>query len=77
MSSLASKGSYNHHAREIGPDHWRLSWTVDFKHEGSRLRYPRVYTRDTDLAGAKRFARRWGLAEPVPKPRPGADTAGV
>ena len=55
------QGSYGHHIRAIGPDHYRLSWVVDFKYPSSRLRFPRSYDRDTDEAGANKFAKRWGL----------------
>lgn len=56
--------SYGHHIRKIGPDHFRLSWTVDHKCRGSRLRFPRSHSRDTDEAGAKKFAERWELTFP-------------
>ena len=51
--------SYGHGIRRVGPDHYRLFWTVDFKYPSSRLRFPRVFTRDTDKRGAERFAKRW------------------
>jgi hypothetical protein len=38
-----------------------LSWTTDHKHAGSRLRFPRAHYRHTDEAGARRFAKKWGL----------------
>lgn len=53
--------SYDHRIRKIEADHFRLSWVVDFKYPSSRLRYPRTFSRDTDEAGAKRFAKRWKL----------------
>jgi hypothetical protein len=66
--------SYGHRVRKIAYDHFRLSWVVDFKCAGSRLRHPRIYSRDTDSAGGERFAKRWGLGWPVDKrggpPRP-------
>lgn len=58
------EGSYGHHIRRIGPDHYRLSWAVDFKYASSRLRHPRGFDRDTDEAGARRFARRWHVNMP-------------
>lgn len=62
--------SYAHRIRKIGNDHYRLSWTVDFKYPNSRLRHPRGFSRDTDAAGAKRFAKKWKLAfEPTKDPR--------
>lgn len=57
--------SYAHHIQRIGPDHYRLSWAYDRFIKGSRLRFPQTTQRDTDFAGAKRFAGRWGLEEPV------------
>jgi hypothetical protein len=54
--------------RRIGPDHWRMSWVVDFYYQNSRLRHPRVFTRDTDDAGAVRFAKKHGLAATELKP---------
>lgn len=65
MSRFRSSGSYGHSIFRIGHDHYRLCWTVDRYYSGSRLRFPRGSSRDTDLAGAKRFAKRWGLVEPV------------
>ena len=63
MASRVS-GGYGHSVRRIGPDHFRLGWTVDYKYPTSRLRYPRGFDRDTDLAGAKRFAKRWRIEDP-------------
>lgn len=54
-------GGYGHDFRKIANDHYRLSWTIDRKHEGSRLRFPTSFSRDTDEAGAKRFAKKWRL----------------
>lgn len=65
MSRHRSSGSYNHSVRRMGRDWFRMHWTVDRYYPGDRLRYPRGHTRDTDLAGAKRFAKRWGLAQPA------------
>jgi hypothetical protein len=52
--------SYGRRLRKIDHDHYRVSWTVDFKYVGSRLRHPRTYQRDTDKASAKRFAKKRG-----------------
>jgi hypothetical protein len=57
--------AYGHKVQRIGNDHWRLSWIVDFKYPSSRLRFPRVFTRDTDLIGAARFALKHELKPPV------------
>jgi hypothetical protein len=53
--------SYGHDVRMIAGDHFRLSWTVDHKYPSSRQRFPRSHSRDTDEAGAERFAKRWGI----------------
>lgn len=57
--------SYGHRIQRFAADHFRLSWTVDFKYPSSRLRWPRGFTRDTDAAGAARFAKRWGIKVPA------------
>jgi len=64
MSRHRSASSYSHAIRLIAPDHYRLFWTVDHHYASSRLRHPRGHSRDTDLAGAKRFAKRWGVEVP-------------
>lgn len=56
-----TQSSYAHRVRQIGFDHYRLSWIVDFHYSSSRLRHPRIFTRDTDEAGAVKFSKRWGL----------------
>ncbi len=38
-----------------------ISWTVDYYYSGSRLRFPRKFSRWTDERGAKRFMKRWGV----------------
>lgn len=48
----------------MGHDWFRLHWTVDRYYQGSRLRFPRGASRDTDFAGAMRFAIKWGLPMP-------------
>jgi hypothetical protein len=65
VSRLRSSGSYGHAIQKLGRDCYRLSWVVDRYYPDSRLRYPRTTTRDTDLAGAVRFAERWEIARPV------------
>lgn len=57
--------AYGHRIRRIAHDHYRLSWTVDRKYVGSRLRFPTGYSRDTDEAGAIRFARKWDVRMPA------------
>lgn len=61
MSRHHTTSSQSHHIRKIGYDHFRLSWVVDRYYPSSRLRHPTSYSRDTDAAGAKRFATRWGI----------------
>lgn len=68
MPSILRSGATGHRIHRVGPDHYRLSWVIDRKYEGSRLRHPTTYRRDTDEAGAQRFAAKWGVAMPEPKP---------
>ncbi len=56
--------TYGHSLRKIGRGQYRMSWTSDRKVGGSRLRYPTTSTRDTDLEGAIRFTKKWGLSSP-------------
>lgn len=56
--------AYGHRVLRIAHDHFRLSWSFDVKLKGSRLRWPRKITRDTDYAGAVRFAKKWKLKAP-------------
>jgi hypothetical protein len=67
MSRYSSSGSTQHAIQRFGSDDFRLSWVVDFHYSGSRLRFPRRFTRDTDRAGALRFAKRWGVRMPEEK----------
>lgn len=62
MGRYYGNTSYGHGVERIGPGHYRLSWTVDRYHKNSRLRFPTGYTKDTDLDGAIRFAKRWKLS---------------
>ena len=67
MSRHRSASSYGHHVKRLlGGEDYRISWTVDFYYEGSRLRFPRTFSRDTDKAGAERFCRRWKVTMPLP-----------
>lgn len=52
-----------HQSRSFG-SYYELAWTVDFKYEGSRLRYPRRFTRHSDEKGASEFCERWNVAPP-------------
>lgn len=64
MGRFYGGGSYGHSIRRIADGHYRLSWTVDRYYQNSRMRHPRTATRDTDTAGAERFAKRWDIAMP-------------
>jgi hypothetical protein len=64
MTRHSQQHSYGHAIKRFGCEHYRLSWTVDRYYEGSRLRYPTRITRDTDRAGAKRFADKWNVKFP-------------
>jgi hypothetical protein len=57
--------AYAHKYRRISHNHYRLSWSFDVKIAGSRLRWPRTISKDTDLAGAWRFAKKWDLSPPT------------
>jgi len=61
VSRFNSTGSSGHGVSKIEHDCWRISWVVDFYYQGSRLRHPRVFSRVTDDAGAKKFARKWKI----------------
>lgn len=64
MSRYRSSGSCNHSVKRMGRDWYRMGWTVDFYYPDSRLRFPRRFNRDTDFAGAMRFAIKWDLPMP-------------
>jgi hypothetical protein len=66
MSRHSPGRSYGHAIQRLGPDDFRLSWVVDFYYQGSRLRHPRRFNRDTDEKGACRFRLRWNLAWSIP-----------
>lgn len=57
-------GSYGHRIVREGRGDFRIYWTIDRKYEGSRLRYPRSHSRDTDEAGARRFAKKHAIPFP-------------
>lgn len=60
MSRYKPSGSTSHSISSLGYGDYRLHWAVDRYYEGSRLRHPRSCHRDTDEAGAIRFARKHG-----------------
>jgi len=64
MSRFASSGkAYSFHCKEYifcGIPYWRMSWVIDYY--GDRLRYPRLFTRDTeDRKAAMGFCKRHNL----------------
>lgn len=61
MGRHSSASSYGHRIKDTGDGFYRLFWVVDHHYPSSRLRHPRSYSRDTDVDGAKRFAKKWGL----------------
>lgn len=64
--ALLKAGGYGHRIQYLGADFYRLTWIYDVKH--GRIRFPRVMTRDTDLAGALRFAKKWDVRMPTEEP---------
>lgn len=61
-----SQTAYGQHIQKLGGGFYRLSWTVDRYYPSSRLRHPVGFQRNADLAGARRFAKKWGLPDPMP-----------
>ncbi len=69
---MRSRKSYGHRvSRSTWVGCFHLCWTTDRWVTGSRLRIPTSHTRDADEAGARRFAKRWGVAFPE-EPPPGS-----
>jgi hypothetical protein len=64
MGRFSKSHAHGFSLKRMGPDHWRMFWTVDFYYPTSRLRHPRGFSRDTNDAGALRFAKMHGLAAP-------------
>jgi len=64
MGRFSGGGSYDHSIKRMSWGDFRIYWTVDFYYSGSRMRFPRVFYRDTNKAGAKRFAKKWGCNSP-------------
>ena len=65
MSVTRNSRAYGHSYARMDDDWYRLRWCIDYKYPRSRLRHPRWFQRDTDLAGAKRFAKKWKLPPPL------------
>lgn len=57
--------AHGFHIQVIDRDTFRVSWTIDRKVSGSRLRFPTTYSKLTDVSGAKRFAKKHGLTAPA------------
>jgi len=64
MIRYRPSSSYGHQITYLGEDTYRLSWTVDFYYQNSRLRWPRTFNRVTDTKGAERFAKKWAATSP-------------
>ena len=64
MSRFRSASAYGHAIQHIGGGDFRIYWTVDRYYAGSRLRHPQTASRNTDRAGAERFAKRHKLTLP-------------
>lgn len=68
MGRFLDSGSYNQDC--VYNPRWgdyTISWTVDYRYDSKRIRYPRRFSRDTDEAGAKRFCKRWNIPMPDKK----------
>lgn len=64
MSRHRSNGSYAHKIYKERDDEYVLSWRVDRYYDGMRGRFPHSYRRDTNTAGALRFAKKHRIAMP-------------
>ena len=67
MTRHRPSGSRSHKAQRLFSDCYRISWVVDRYYQGSRLRFPTRYSRDTDEEGARRFCKKWGVEFPGEK----------
>lgn len=61
MGRYSVERSYRHKCRKVGPGEYDISWVVDFYYSGSRMRYPRMFGRITDTAGAVRFCKKHNI----------------
>lgn len=66
MPSLVRGGGHGHRIRKERDDEYVVSWRVDRKI--GRLRAETWQRRDTDRAGALRFAKKWGCRMPDEAP---------
>jgi hypothetical protein len=52
--------SYGHRVQRHGCD-YLISWVVKYRYPNSPLRFPRTFVRWTDITGAERFRKKWGI----------------
>lgn len=64
MGRYSPSKATGHRIKRLFPGCYEISWVVDRYVKGSRLRFPTEYRRETDLAGAKRFARKHEITPP-------------
>lgn len=64
MGRYSGSNVHSHRLRQLGPDTWRISWTIDRYYPSSQLRHPQTYQRITDDLGAKRFAKKHDIPLP-------------
>jgi hypothetical protein len=70
MGRFSANRSYGHSICRMGSNWYRLSWAYDRYFKNSRLRHPQGQSCFTDLAGAKRFAEKWGCSMPIEPDQP-------
>ena len=61
--SVNEKKTYR--IQRFGPDEFVISWAFDQCYRNSRQRFSNGSRRDTDRAGAERFAKKWGIQMPA------------
>jgi hypothetical protein len=67
MSRFRSSDAYGQRVKRWG-QYYEISWVVDYYYRGSRLRYPRGFSRETDKKGAERFCKKWHIDMPKEAP---------
>ena len=60
-----STGATRFSCRSLSDGDYKISWVVDYYYPDSRLRYPRKFSRITDMDGARRFCKRHNLNIPL------------
>ena len=76
MGRYRPSSAYGFRIERLSYGDYRLHWPSDRYYERSRLRHPTGGTRDTDEAGALRFAKKHGVempADPKTRERENAD----